>query len=224
MQKKLNKVDKFSKTNISYIFLLGLLACLPALEALKNIFAFLFVISWLLISNKNNNWGGKWRVIDSIFLIWILVDILVSINAIIMHQFSGSNFRDVLRFVLISWVISRTCYEESRLIQLGIFSIIATCISLIHAYYLGNGDLKELYSVGHINHTAIFLVISYTIAISLLLSDYKNLKNYQKIILILAAIALFFATIDTGSRDAFGAIIFITLGNLFFIVLREKSL
>ncbi len=63
MQKtfKLSKeINKLAKVDIRFLFLIGLLIALPGFEAPKNIFAFLFVVSWVVIAKKNNDWGGKW--------------------------------------------------------------------------------------------------------------------------------------------------------------------
>ena len=68
----LKKMISFEGIDIRFILLICLLITLPAFEALKNLFSILFVLSWLFIAKKNNDWGGGWRVIDSIFLLWIL--------------------------------------------------------------------------------------------------------------------------------------------------------
>ena len=88
-------MNKLADFDVRFLFLLGMLIFLPSVEALKNLFAILFVFSWIFIAIRNKNWGGRWRIIDSIFLFWILADLLVSINAIITHDLSGSNFRDI---------------------------------------------------------------------------------------------------------------------------------
>lgn len=219
-----NEINKLAKVDIRFLFLIGLLIVLPAFEALKNLFAFLFVVSWVVIAKKNNHWGGKWRIIDSIFLLWILADIFVSINAIITHQLPGDNFRDIIRFVLIAWVLSRTNFSKERLTQSALVAVVAVSVTLIYSYYSGHGELKELYSVGHINHTAIFLVISYTISLALLLFNFNNLNSYQKITLVVTTIALFFTTIDTDSRAAFGLLIIITLLNFLYLLIRVTKL
>ena len=164
-------MNKIAAVDLRFLLLAAMLVFLPGVEALKNIFAFLFVLSWVLISKKNNNWGGKWQLIDSIFLLWILADIFVSINALLTHQLSGSNFRDVIRFVLIAWVLSRIYFPKDKLFKLALISVIATIFTLGYSYYSTGGILKELHSVGHINHTAIFLVIAYSISLSLFLFD-----------------------------------------------------
>jgi hypothetical protein len=217
-------MNQITAVDVRFLLLAAMLVFLPGVEALKNIFAFLFVLSWVLISKKNNNWGGKWLIIDSIFLLWILADIFVSINAVITHQLSGSNFRDVIRFVLIAWVLSRTYFPKDKLFELALISVIATVITLGYSYYSTGGTLKELHSVGHINHTAIFLVIAYSISLSLFLFDFHNLQKYQKIILFLTTIVLFYATVDTDSRAAFGLIIFISLFDMICLLVKNRKL
>jgi hypothetical protein len=217
-------MNKIASVDIRFLLLAAMLVFLPGIESLKNIFAFLFVLSWVLISKKNNNWGGKWQIIDSIFLLWILADIFVSINALITHQLSGSNFRDVIRFVLIAWALSRIYFPKDKLFKLALISVIATIFTLGYSYYSTGGDLHELHSVGHINHTAIFLVIAYSISLSLLLFDFHNLQKYQKIILFLSTIVLFYATVDTDSRAAFGLIIFISVFDMICLILKIRKL
>lgn len=215
-------MQKFSELDFRFLFLLGLLVFLPSIEALKNLFAILFVFSWVFIAIRNKNWGGRWRIIDSIFLLWILADLFVSINAIITHELSGSNFTDILRFTLIAWVLSRSFFSKERLIQAAWTAIFATIIALIYGYYAGGGELRELYSVGHINHTAIFLLITYSLSLALLIFEFSKFNNYQKIILALLTIALFYATVDTESRATFGIIIIITLVNFLYFAYRVR--
>ena len=161
-------IIKIAELDIRFILLIGLLVFLPTLEAPKNIFAFLFVFAWVIIAKKNHNWGGKWETIDTIFTLWILFDIIISINAMITHQLSGEGFRDIFRFVLIGWCLSRTNFVKERHTQAALIAVVAVVISLIYSYYVGQGNLKELYSVGHINHTAIYLVLAYSISLAFL--------------------------------------------------------
>jgi len=215
--------NKIVKADIRFLFLIGLLICLPSLEAPKNIFSFLFVVSWVVIAKNNNDWGGKWLMIDTIFLLWIIADIFVSINAIVTYQFPGGGFTDIMRFVLIAWVLSRTSFSKEKLVQAALFALVAVLLTLIFSYYTGHGDLKELNSVGHINHTAIYLVISYAISLALLLFNFNNLNIYQKIILVVASLVLFFTIIDTGSVAAFGLLILITSLDFIYLSIRIKK-
>ena len=223
MEKILYKVKESVGTDVRYLLLLFLMFFLPSFEALKNISALLFVLSWFYVAKRNNDWGGKWKIIDTILLLWILGDIIISVNAVISHQLPGDNFRDVLRFLLVGWALSRTNFSNARNTQLVIVALVSVIASLVYSYISGNGELKELYSVGHINHTAIYLVISYSISLTFLLFNFNKLNSFQKIILILTTIIFFLTTIDTNSRAAFGALIVISVSNLtYFIIIARK--
>ncbi len=173
-------MNKFLKLDFRFLFLAAMLVFLPGFEALKNICAFLFVISWLIYSKRNNDWGGKWRIIDTIFFLWLIADLLISVNAVVTHKLPGGGFSDILRFILIAWVISRTYFSNENIIKLALAAIVGTILTLGYSYYSTNGVLEELYSVGHINHTAIFLLIAYSISLSLLLFNFNHLNIYQK--------------------------------------------
>jgi len=222
----INILDNFKSKlrfyDTGFLFLAATLIFLPSFEALKNIFAFLFVISWVYLSNKNKNWGGQWQIIDLIFLLWILADIFVSINAVVTHDNSGSSFRDIIRFVLIAWITSRSNFSDKNITQLALIAVLSTCASISYSYYVSPGDRVELYSVGHINHTAIFMVIAYAISSSALFFNYRNLINYERIILGISSIFLFWAVIDTGSRATFGLLIVLTFLGLSYLLFVSK--
>lgn len=219
-----SKVNQLPDLDLRFIFLICMLIFLPSFEAPKNLFALLFVISWIVIAKKSNYWGGEWRAIDSIFLLWILAAIIVSINAVVSHQFDGGGFRDITRFVLIAWIVSRINFSREKIIQLVLFSILATVVSMIYGYYEGNGELRELHSVGHINHSAIYLLVTYATSLALLLFYFKNLNIYHKIFLSLSSIFFFLSIIDTGSSAAFGILFFITGIYFIYLIIKVKSL
>jgi hypothetical protein len=216
-------MNQIKEIDYKFLFLLGMLVFLPGIEALKNIFAFLFVISWIFASKKNKYWGGDWRIIDSIFALWIFADIVISVNAVINHEFSGSGFRDIIRFVLIAWVLSRIDFSKSQIIKLTIFALVGTLLTIAYSYYSFNGAIRELHSVGHINHTAIFLLLAYTISFNLLLFEYHKLNIYQNSFLAIATIILFFTTVDTESRATMGLIIFVTFVSFLYFVIRKRN-
>jgi O-antigen ligase len=217
-------ITKLAQTDLKFLFLAAMLIFLPGLEALKNIFAFLFVLSWILQSKKENNWGGKWRVIDSIFLLWLLADIIISVNAVITHQLPGGGVSDILRFVLIGWVMSRIRFSNIMSSKLALLALMGTLLTLVYSYYSGSGELKELHSVGHINHTAIFLVIAYSISLSMLFFNFKNRNLTQSIFLLITSIILFLSTVDTDSRAAFGLLVIVTFINSIYFIFRLKKI
>ncbi|SVB85557.1 uncharacterized protein METZ01_LOCUS238411, partial [marine metagenome] len=54
-----------------------LLVVLPSFEAPKNLFALLYVVSWSVIAYREKNWGGKWRIIDTVILFFFFGNIVV---------------------------------------------------------------------------------------------------------------------------------------------------
>ncbi|MDA9031039.1 O-antigen ligase family protein [Candidatus Pseudothioglobus singularis] len=152
-----------------------------------------------------------------------MADIIVSANAIITHQLPGGGVRDIIRFVLIAWALSRTNFSTKFLLYLALASIVGTIFTLAYSYYSTGGVLKELHSVGHINHSAIFLLITYSISLSLLLFDFKSLNLSQKAFLIFTTIVLFSATVDSNSRSTFGLIVFVTIIQFLYLLFRIKK-
>ena len=217
-------IDRLKQFDLRFVFLIGLLIFLPSFEAPKNLFALLFVVSWVVIAKRENNWGGKWRVIDTIFLLWILADIIVSINAVITHQFPGENFRDIIRFVLIAWVLSRTNFSKNQMSKLALIAVMSTVVTIFYSYATLLGSRIELNSVGHINHTAIYLLLSYALSLTLLAFNFNHLANWERLLLFFATIVLFVATIDTDSRATMGLVIIVTLFNMFYFVLHYRKI
>ena len=217
-------IDRLKQFDLRFVFLIGLLIFLPSFEAPKNLFSFLFVVSWVVISWREGDWGGKWRVIDTIFLLWILADIIVSINAVITHQFPGENFRDIIRFVLIAWVLSRTNFSKNQMSKLALIAVMSTVVTIFYSYATLLGSRVELNSVGHINHTAIYLLLSYALSLTLLAFNFNHLANWERLLLFFATIILFVATIDTDSRATMGLVIIVTLFNMFYFVLHYRKI
>ena len=207
-----------------FIFLALMLIVLPSFEVPKNLFAVLFATSWVFISYRSKNWGGKWRVIDTIFLLWILADIIVGINAVVVHGQPASGSKDIIKFVLVGWAISRSGFGVSQIVNLSVIAIIFATIPLAYSYLNCNGGTcVELNSVGHVNHTAIYLLIIYTISLSLLVFNFKNIGNFLRTILILTSVVLFYVVIDTHSRAASGLIAIITFMALLYSIYHYRN-
>lgn len=207
-----------------FIFLALMLIVLPSFEVPKNLFAVLFVTSWAFISYRSKNWGGKWKIIDTIFLLWILADIIVGINAVVVHGQPASGSKDIIKFVLVGWAVSRSGFGISQIVNLSVTVIIFAVIPLAYSYLNCNGGTcVELNSVGHVNHTAIYLLIIYTISLSLLVFNFKNIGNFLRTILVLTSVVLFYVVIDTHSRAASGFAAIITLMAMLYSIYHYRN-
>jgi len=205
-------INYIKEQDAKFIFLALMLIMLPSIEAPKNLFAVLFVVSWAFIARRDKNWGGNWRVIDTIFLLWILADIIVGINAVVAHGQPASGSKDIIKFVLVGWAISRAGFTIRQMIHLCLIAIIFTVLPLGYSYLnCDGGSCVELNSVGHVNHTAIYLLITYVLSLSLLVFNFKNIGNLLRTIFIVTTIILAYVVVDTHSRAASGLLAVITL-------------
>ena len=208
--------------NYKFFFLVLMLSVLPILEAPKNLFALLFVLSWFIIALRTKDWGGRWRLIDTIFLLWLLADIAVGINAVIIHDQPANGSKDIIRFVLVGWAISRARFTTKQMVYLTLMAIFFTIITLAYSY-LNYGLLPRLHSVGHMNHVAIYILIIYIASLSLLIFNFKGIGNLIRISLILASIILAITVLDTNSRAASGLLVIITLMAIAYAVYLYRS-
>lgn len=205
-------INYIKKQDSKFIFLALMLVMLPNFEVPKNLFAVLFVASWVFIARRDKKWGGKWRVIDTIFLLWILTDIAVGINAVMMHEQPANGSKDIIKFVLVGWAISRSGFTIRQMINLCVIAIVFSIMPLAYSYLNCNGGTcVELNSVGHVNHTAIYLLIVYVVSLSLLIFNFKNIGNLLRTMLIVTTIIFAYVVIDTHSRAASGLLVAITL-------------
>ena len=219
-----NFISYIKEQDAKFIFLALMLIVLPSLEAPKNLFTVLFIVSWVFISKRDKNWGGGWKLIDTIFLLWILADIAVGINAIVAHNQPASGSKDIIKFVLVGWAISRSSFTIHQMIDLCVIAIIFTVMPLAYSYLNCNGGTcVELNSVGHVNHTAIYLLIVYAISLSLLVFNFKNIGNFLRATLVLTSVVLFYVVIDAHSRAASGLIVIITLTALLYSIYYYRN-
>lgn len=211
----------FDNQSAKFLFLALMLAVLPILEAPKNLFALLFVLSWVVIAKTSRDWGGRWRSIDTIFLLWILADIAVGLNAVIVHDQPANGSKDIIKFVLVGWAISRAGFTTKQMIHLSLVAIVSTVIALAYSYL--NCGCPRLHSVGHINHVAIYLLLVYIISLSLLIFNFKNIGNLVRILLILTSVVLAISVIDTNSRASSGLLVAVTLMAMLYAIYLYRS-
>jgi hypothetical protein len=141
-----------------------------------------------------------------------LADIIVGINAIVVHGQPASGSKDIIKFVLVGWAVSRTGFTIRQMIHLCVIAIIFTVLPLGYSYLNCDGSTCiEFNSVGHVNHTAIYLLLTYVLSLSLLVFNFKNIGNLLRTILIVTTIILAYVVIDTHSRAASGLLAVVTL-------------
>lgn len=153
---------------------------LPLFEAPKNIAVFIFVILWIFRCIRTRDWGGRWAWLDTISLS-IFISAILSIQFGYFHTDKGVIAAgDILSYLLVFTAIRRTQYTPTNLTSIFYITIASTAITLIIGYYehyiLHSINALQLHSVGHVNHSAIFLALVIILCISLVLDKHISLR------------------------------------------------
>lgn len=152
---------KSTRYPVEAALLVALAFFLPLLEAPKNLAWLGYSAAWIWNRFRARDFGGRWDAWDTLIACWIASAYLVAAFAPVSHQeWKGAN--DVLRYCSILWMVRRGGYGaiELRLV-LGAL-VLSTLASLIPGWWNHGTQFYvalQLKSVGHVNHSAIYLAI-----------------------------------------------------------------
>ena len=171
---------------------------------------------------------NRWILWDWIFLLLILSAFLSAQFSGISGGFEWKGFRAVTSWILFGWVLSRIDYNFKEKYFLFILSILGTLPPLFwglteHYFFpYSNGAIKPLtlHSVGHVNHSAIYLCLIFGSSLSYFLFALKK-KNKIQVFPSGAILILFLVSLIIGeSRGSFG--IGILLGFILTLISHNK--
>jgi O-antigen ligase len=224
MKKILPKVD--------LTMLALMILSLPSLEAPKNIFLVGYLLTRIIteISQfKKNIW--HWRAWDTLFLSIVLTALLSSIFAGFSGYEEWKGYKVLLTAILTGWLLSRARYTKSQyqiLFKLAVLSTIPPLAWGLWEYVvIHSRKTLEIHSVGHVNHSAIYLVMIFGASLAWFLSQVDTKKKsigfkWETILLGFLSFIFFISLIIGQSRGAFG--IGIILGLILFFLCRKKSI
>ncbi|HUQ74169.1 MAG TPA: O-antigen ligase family protein, partial [Burkholderiales bacterium] len=142
-------------------FLLALCVFLPLYEAPKNLAWLGYAIAWMANRAAARNFGGRWDRWDTLVAAWIASGFVVAAFAG-LHGSEWHAALDIVRYAGALWMVKRSRFGE-REIELVVIALVASVsIALIMAYaqLSAHPDMRlELNSVGHVNHSAIYLAL-----------------------------------------------------------------
>jgi O-antigen ligase len=203
---------------LELVFLSLFLAFLPSLEAPKNIFLAGYLITALYRQSQLS--PSKWTFWDWVFLSLIASSFLSALFPFVAGGSEWKGFRGILLWITFGWTLYRSEYDLSEKKYLFIFAILMTIPPLIwgltESLVLHTKDALQLNSVGHVNHSAIYLCMMAGALLSLLISQIQSAQKKYVFIASLLCIFLFSSVIISQSRGAFG-ILFLLAFALFLL-------
>ena len=192
---------------LEMIFLTLMLLSLPSFEAPKNIFLILFLTT-ALYREWSQTKTKPWSFWDWIFLSYISSSFLSTIFAGISPGNEWDGFKGILIWTGFAWLLSRSKYtpqEITWLIWIAILGTLPPLIwGLVEFMIIHTKNTLELHSVGHVNHSAIYLGIILGVALSVSLGIWKTAGIFKKLFLLSLPIFFFIAIIIGQSRGVFG--------------------
>jgi O-antigen ligase len=210
-----------------------MIVSLPSLEAPKNIFLVGYLVTRSLLEVKQFKEGlRQWNLWDSLFLLIVLTAFLSTVFAGFSGLEEWKGYKVLLTAVLTGWFLSRTQYTKKQyqfLFKLIILSTIPPLLWGLYEFLITHSRLTlEIHSVGHVNHSAIYLVMIFGASLAWALSEFNALKEkiqwHGRTLLLTLLSSLFFISLIIGqSRGAFGIAIILSIMLLFFIA-KSKSI
>jgi O-antigen ligase len=199
-------------------FLSLFLAFLPSLEAPKNIFLAGYLITALYRQSQLPR--SKWGIWDWVFLSLIVSSLLSALFPGVAGGSEWKGFRGMLLWVTFGWTLYRSEYNEKEKKYLFIFAILMTLPPLIwgltESLVLNTKESLQLNSVGHVNHSAIYLCMMAGASFSLILSQFQKAPKKYIFATTLLCIFLISSVVISQSRGAFG-IVFLLAFALFLL-------
>ena len=189
-------------------WLLALVFFLPLFEAPKNLCWLGYLITWLYRRYRNKDWGGPWDRWDSLIALWIASGYVAAAFAgIRQDEWSGAN--DILRYGSVLWLVKRSRYDERALLWILGTVIASTLVALLWGYWKVHVARTHLTlglnSVGHVNHSAIYMAIVLGIALSFTIAYWKRIGLAGRAMLGFSVTALTVSVFATESQAAVGA-------------------
>lgn len=187
--------------------LLALCFFLPLYEAPKNIFWVLYALVWLVNRIRARDFGGRWDLWDSLIAAWIGSAVVAAVFAGFRGGDEWRGLGDLARYGGALWAVKRARYDarETRWI-LGTL-VLSGVVGLVQAYAAivkGQEGGLQLNSVGHVNHTAIYIAILLGVCVSWLLARWRAWSWPARAGGFIATLAVFSSLIYTVSRGAIG--------------------
>jgi O-antigen ligase len=202
----------FARNETMHRLEIGLLVALcfflPLIEAPKNLAWLLYGAVWAANRVRRGESGGRWDTWDTLIATWIASGFLVALFAgLDGNEWGGA--MDLFRYASILWLVKRSRYSDRELGWVIGSLVASTVIGLVIGYVrlwtgIGKSGLLQLYSVGHVNHTAIYVAIVLGVCCTWLLAGWHRWKTGFRTLGLLVTGFVLVSLVVTASRGAIG--------------------
>ncbi len=204
-----------------------MIVSLPTLEGPKNISLVGYLITRIVSEIIQFKQGIKqWNIWDFLFLTIIFSALLSTVFAGFSGLEEWKGYKVFLTAILTGWFLSRTHYTQNQyriIFLLIILSIIPPLLWGLYEYLVIHSKKSlEIHSVGHVNHSAIYLTMIFGAAFGWFISQFNFKKKngvaqWQSILIGILSFILFIALIIGQSRGAFGIAILLGVCLIFLV-------
>jgi O-antigen ligase len=191
---------------------------LPIYEAPKNLAWVAYVVVWIVNRIRARDAGGPWDSWDTLIALWIASGYVVAAFAGLHHQeWRGAG--DLLRYGSILWCVKRARYTDMEIRWILGTLVLSLVVGLAHGYFrlftgIGKSGTLELHSVGHVNHTAIYIAIMVGLCATWLFSYWSRWSTGVRFLGVLVCALAIVSLVVTASRGAVfaGLLLLLALG------------
>jgi len=209
---------------LEHAALIALAAVLPLLEGPKNLFWVLYVALWVVNRARTRDFGGPWDRWDTLIVLWI-----ASAQAAVAFAGLGADWRavtDVVRYTSVLWLMKRSRYPDRVLVALLIALAAGTVLALALGYYrillTDDHTYLGLKSVGHVNHSAIYLAIAFGATLIATRAWWRHAAAPWRIGGLLCTLLFAVSLFVMQSRAAVGAAIVVAVVLLLAYAVRHR--
>lgn len=204
---------KTALEKFNLLFLLLLILALPTQESPKLIFWGIYVLSSILLLTIKPA-KTKWDLLDSLIILWMTSGLVVALFSGINHkEWSGSTDLFIFTSVLLILKNLDTSFKNINIIFYVILlsTLLASFLAVWQLLALDGKEYIEFHSVGHVNHTAIYLSLSLAVIISMLYARWNTSTYSYRFFYLLIYSAIAITLVLTDSRAAILACFFLIL-------------
>jgi O-antigen ligase len=188
--------------------LLAFCIFLPLVEFWKGFALLAYVLVWLANRLRARTCGGGWQVWDTVIIAWIG-------SAYLAAAFAGlggsawAKTGDVATHALLLWLVTRAGYSERELRWMLGALVVSTVAGLAFGYWMlwsgiGKSNTLQLHSVGHVNHTAIYVAIMLGVCASWLFARWQGWRRIDRVAALAVTAFVLVSLVVTASRGAVG--------------------